>query len=157
MIGVDEFTVRRASVEDAMTIAAHRRAMFLDMGSAGEEALDEMAARFIPWVNQKLAAEEYLEWFAVAVDGSVAAGVGLWLIEWPPHHIGGAPRRGYLMNVYTEKRFRRLGLAGHLMESAMDWCRSHGIEVIVLHASNRARPLYEAMGFAATNEMRMVL
>jgi hypothetical protein len=39
------FTVRQASVDEAATIAHHRRAMFLEMGSACEAALDEMAVR----------------------------------------------------------------------------------------------------------------
>jgi GNAT superfamily N-acetyltransferase len=157
MNGTDGFSVQRGSVKDAAVIARHRRLMFLEMGSATEAALDEMAARFEPWVEQKIAAEEYLEWFAIAGDGSVAAGTGLWLIEWPPHFMGRAPRRGYLMNVYTERRFRRLGLAKLVIENAMDWCRGHGVEVMVLHASDAGRPLYEAMGFAATNEMRRML
>lgn len=152
-----EFTVRRASVDDAATIADHRRAMFLEMQSADEAALDEMAARFASWVEQKLASDEYLGWFVIAEDGSVAAGAGMWLMEWPPHYLGRAPRRGYLMNVYTEKDYRRLGLAKHLVETAMEWCHNHGVDVMVLHASEAGRPMYEAMGFKSTNEMRIQL
>ena len=105
------FVVRRACVADARTVAHHRRAMFLEMHSAGEAELDEMAERFTSWVEEKLARDEYLGWLAVAEDGSIAAGAGMWLMEWPPHYLGKAPRRGYLMNVYTEKRHRRFGLA----------------------------------------------
>jgi len=31
------------------------------------------------------------------------------------------------------------------------------VDVVVLHASPEGRPLYEALGFAATNEMRIQL
>lgn len=151
------FTVRRASVADAPTIAHHRRAMFLEMQSADEAALDKMAARFTPWVEEKLAIDEYLGWLVVAEDGSVAAGAGMWLMEWPPHYLGRSPHRGYLMNVYTEANFRRLGLAKELVETAMEWCRNHGVDVVVLHASDAGRPMYEAMGFKSTNEMRIQL
>ncbi len=61
------------------------------------------------------------------------------------------------MNVYTEKSYRRLGLAKHLVETAMEWCRGHGVDVMALHASAAGRPMYEAMGFKSTNEMRIQL
>ncbi len=131
--------------------------MFKEMRSAGEAALDEMAARFGPWVEEKLAAEEYLGWFAIAADGAIAAGAGLWLMDWPPHVVGRAKRRGYLLNVYTEKAFRRRGLARHLVEVAMTWCYEHDVDTVVLHASDAGRRMYEEMGFRATNEMRIVL
>src|SRR5690348_5574252 len=88
----DGFMVRRASVADAATIVHHRRAMCLEMRPADEAALNEMAARFAPWVEEKIEADEYLGWFAVAADGAIAAGAGLWLLEWPPHFMGRAPR-----------------------------------------------------------------
>jgi ribosomal protein S18 acetylase RimI-like enzyme len=65
--------------------------------------------------------------------------------------------RGNILNVYTAAEFRRRGLAGELMKAAMRWCRSNGVDVVVLHASPDGRRLYEAMGFAATNEMRIKL
>ena len=153
----DGFVLRRAGVEDAQEITRQRRAMFRDMRNAEASALDEMEARFLPWVTSKLAAGEYLGWFAVAADGAIAAGAGLWLMEWPPHMVGKAGRRGYLLNVYTGERFRRRGLAKALVEIAMEWCRANGIDVMVLHASDVGRSIYEQLGFAATNEMRMVV
>lgn len=149
--------LRRAAVADAAEITRHRREMFREMRNGEAAALGEMEARFLPWVTAKLAAEEYLGWFAVAEDGTIAAGAGLWLMEWPPHMLGRSSRRGYLLNVYTDPRFRRRGLAKELVEVATDWCRINGIDVMVLHASNAGRSIYEQLGFAPTNEMRMVV
>jgi hypothetical protein len=44
-----------------------------------------MSEKFRPWVKRKMEAGEYLAWFANAPDESVAAGAGLWLMDWPPH------------------------------------------------------------------------
>jgi hypothetical protein len=41
------------------------------------------------------------------------------------------------------------------MDTVLQWCRKNGIDTIVLHASPAGRSLYEAMGFTATNEMRL--
>jgi len=65
--------------------------------------------------------------------------------------------RGNILNVYTAVEFRRRGLAGELVKEAIHWCRSHGVDVVVLHASPDARRLYESMGFLGTNEMRIKL
>src|SRR4051812_33678169 len=107
--------IRRASVADAAIITGHRRAMFTDMGHRDAAALDAMAAAFHPWVTAKLEVHEYLAWFAVDSDGSVAAGVGLWLMDWPPHLVGAGGRRGNIVNVYTQPERRRKGLARDLI------------------------------------------
>lgn len=150
------FTIRPGTAEDAETIVAHRRAMFFDGGFRDERALDEMSAAFGPWLRRKMADGEYLAWFAIAADGSIAAGAGLWLMDWPPHMIGPGRWCGNIVNVYTEPDCRRMGLARRLMDTALDWCRSKGVRAVILHASDEGRPLYEKMGFTATNEMRIV-
>jgi len=108
-------------------------------------------------VREKMSAGEYLGWFAMAEDGSVAAGAGLWLMDWPPHMVGPGSRRGNILNVYTRPEFRRQGLARRLIETAIDWCRANGVRTVILYASDEGRPLYRALGFEASNEMRMTM
>jgi len=151
-----DYTLRRADYYDAHTITGHRRAMFSDMGY-GEEALDPMSLRFLAWVKPRLTNGEYLAWLAIAPDGSVAAGMGLWLMEWPPPMVGPGARRGNIVNVYTERGHRRLGLARLLMNTALDWCRENGICTVILHASTEGRSLYESLGFLPTNELRLTI
>lgn len=151
----EPFPIRAAAPADAATIIHHRRAMFFDMGRRDEAWLDGVAASFLPWVRQKLETGEYLGWFAVAPDQSVAAGAGLWLLDWFPHRLDRGSLRGYLLNVYTEPAFRRRGLARQLVQVALDHCRERGITIATLHASDEGRPLYESMGFKQTNEMRI--
>lgn len=147
--------IRPATLEDAATIAAQRRAMFFDMGYRDDSVLDSMTEAFLPWVREKMSAGEYLGWFAAAEDGSIAAGAGLWLMDWPPHMIGPGNRRGNILNVYTHPDFRRQGLARRLTQTAVNWCREHGVRTVILHASDEGRDLYRALGFEATNEMRL--
>jgi ribosomal protein S18 acetylase RimI-like enzyme len=153
----DGFHLRRASATDVETLVAHRRAMFHDMGYNDDAALNDMSTKFRVWVLQRMNAEEYLAWLVYAPDGSVAAGTGLWLMDWPPHMVGKGPRRGNILNVYTHERFRRRGLARELMDVVLRWCRENQVDTIILHASNDGRNLYESMGFIATNEMRLRL
>jgi GNAT superfamily N-acetyltransferase len=153
----DGFTIRRAFEEEIDTLVAHRRSMFRDMGYSDDAALDSMAAKCKPWLLAKMKSGEYLAWLAVDAQGTVAAGAGLWLMEWIPHMIGKGVRRGNIINVYTEQKFRQLGLARSLMETVIQWCRENEIDTVILHASDAGRGLYESMGFGTTNEMRIRL
>lgn len=157
-MGIAEgIALRRASVEDARTIAAHRRSMFRDMGYQDKGALDAMMAKFLPWLEAKMASGDYLAWLAVAADDLVVAAAGLWLMDWPAHMLGSCARRGNILNVYTEPEFRRRGLARCLIEAALSWCRANGVDFVILHASSEGRALYESLGFQAGNEMRIKL
>jgi predicted GNAT family acetyltransferase len=78
-------------------------------------------------------------------------------MEWPPHLAHLEPVRGNIVNVYVEPAYRRRGLARALTEACLDWCRQHTIHMVILHASDAGRPVYAALGFEPTNEMRLVL
>jgi ribosomal protein S18 acetylase RimI-like enzyme len=153
----EEFTIRCASTTDLETLVAHRRTMFADIGHKDEAALDSMSEKFRVWLLDHMNAGDYLAWLVSARDGSIAAGAGLWLMDWPPHLVGRSQKRANILNVYTEEKFRRLGLARKLMDAVLAWCRENTIDTIILHASATGRSLYESMGFQATNEMRLVL
>jgi GNAT superfamily N-acetyltransferase len=90
-------------------------------------------------------------------NGAIAAGLGLWLMDWPPHMIGPGAPRGNILNVYTRPENRRMGLARKLMDTSLAWCLLHGVRAVILHASADGRRLYELLGFKPTNEMRISL
>ena len=149
--------IRTATLDDCDTIIAHRRAMFSEMGHRDEAALDAMTHFFRPWLRRKMEAREYLTWLAIAPDGAVAGGTGLWLMDWAPHMIGPGTPRGNILNVYTAPQFRRQGIARRLVTEILNWCRANRIHTVILHASQDGRSLYEALGFQPTNEMRLNL
>jgi GNAT superfamily N-acetyltransferase len=154
---MEHASIRPATHDDIETLVTHRRAMFFEMGHRDETVLDTMTAAFRPWLLARMATREYLAWVATGSDASIVAGLGLWLMDWPPHMIGPGARRGNIVNVYTESAHRRRGFAQRLMEVALDWCRSNGIRAVILHASNDGRALYEKLGFKPTNEMRLLI
>ncbi len=131
--------------------------MFLDMGYPDNDAMRQMLDAFHPWLLKKMEAGEYLAWFAIAADHQIAAGLGLWLMDWPPHMLGPGRWRPNILNVYTRPESRRNGLARQLMETALAWCRANQLTTVILHASDAGRPLYASMGFQPSTEMRMIL
>jgi GNAT superfamily N-acetyltransferase len=134
--------------------------MFLDMGYPDDDAMRGMLERFRPWLLAKMQAGDYLAWFAVeqrAPDKPVSAGLGMWLMDWPPHMLGPGRWRPNILNVYTRPENRRQGLARSLVEHALTWCREKQLSTVILHASDAGRPLYRSMGFQPSTEMRMIL
>jgi GNAT superfamily N-acetyltransferase len=153
----EEFSIRQGTLDETEWVVAHRRAMFVAMGYRDDGTMQQMIREFRPWLAQKMKTGEYLAWFAVDQGGAIAAGLGMWLMDWPPHMLGPGPARANILNVYTRPESRRMGLARTLVEQAMEWCRANGISTVILHASDAGRPLYESMGFRPTSEMRIIL
>jgi GNAT superfamily N-acetyltransferase len=144
---------RIATPADAPLIAAHRRAMFADMGGADPSTLDAMTRSFEPWVACKIAEGKYLGWITEDT-GTPVAGAGLLILDWPPHPFDPAgEHRGYLLNVFVEPDYRKRGLAHALVERCLAEAHRLNLRVVALHSSDAGRRIYEAFGFRASNEM----
>jgi len=147
---------RLAIAGDAALITRHRHRMFVDAGRRDDQVLQIMDDHHEPWVAKAIVDGRYIGWLTED-EGTVVAGAGLLLLDWPPHPLD--PRsclRGYLCNVYVEPSHRRRKLASNLIDLALAEARRRGIRVVSLHSTDEGRPLYEANGFRATNEMFFV-
>jgi GNAT superfamily N-acetyltransferase len=108
------------------------------------------------FLEQAIPTGSFRGWLA-SVEGRIVAGGAVLLSPWPSHTYDGECRRATILNVYTYPEFRRRGIARQLMGTMIDWCRDQGLAVVYLHASPDGRPLYEALGFEPTAEMRFKL
>jgi GNAT superfamily N-acetyltransferase len=148
----ERLQVRRVERGDAELISSHRRRMFAEDGRPQEE-LDAMSGPFLAWIEERLADGRYVG-FLVEEAGQVIAGIGLMVIDWPPHFLHPASsQRGYICNVFVEREHRGKGLAAMLMERAEEEFRRRGVTYLVLHASKLGRPVYERLGWQNTAEM----
>ena len=148
------FEIRAATVADAALITAHRRAMFLDMGCPDDVDMETMNRNFEPWVTRMIGEGKYLARIAEDCNHPIAS-ASLLILDWPPilnDPVG--EHRGYLFNVFVEPKHRRRGLARALIERCMDEAHRRRIRMVALHSSDAGRPLYEALGFSATQEMQ---
>jgi GNAT superfamily N-acetyltransferase len=151
----NEFFIRPATIHDLDTVLRQRWKMFEEMGAdnrAGLEKMTELARTFF-W--PRLANGMYQAWLVENTEGAVIAGCGIILLDYQPNPFAPSPTHPMIINMYTDPLFRRRGIARKLMEIQIDWCRDNGYRAITLHASDDGRPLYEALGFKPTNEMRL--
>jgi GNAT superfamily N-acetyltransferase len=112
-------TARPVAKHDLKLICEHRERMFAESGRT-REALRPMTAAFEQWLSPRLADGSYFGWM-LEDAGVVIAGLGMMVIDWPPHPSHPADhRRAYILNVFVEPEHRRKGLAKRLMALAED-------------------------------------
>src|SRR5262249_19622793 len=111
-------TTRPLGPDDIDLICRHREEMFRASNAPGrgDELLRTMTAAFRTWVAPRLKDGSYFG-YIVEDAGQAIAGIGLMLIDWPPHPSHPAEdKRGYVLNVYVEPSHRGRGLAKMLMQ-----------------------------------------
>ena len=137
--------------------------MFTEMGLLPPHFHSDLVSRTLEYLRHAIPAGEYVGWMASTVDQGdvVVAGAGVQLRRILPHPLIVGEHRSIahghqaiVLNVFTERHWRRHGLAATLMQHVIEWARSSAIETLVLHASDEGRPLYERLGFVQTSEMR---
>ena len=66
-------------------------------------------------------------------------------------------RYGYVWGVFVNPQRRREGIASALVRRSMNDLQQLGYSRVLLHASVMGNPVYEALGFTTTNEMKVDL
>ena len=85
-------------------------------------------------------------------NGKVVACASMSYIEIMPTFSHPTGNRAHLMNVYTNANYRRQGVARKLVQMLIDEARGKGVTEISLDATDLGRPLYETLGFCASDE-----
>ncbi len=89
----------------------------------------------------------------IALDNGIAvACASISYIDIMPTFSHPTGKRAFIMNVYTKDEYRRRGIARKLVTMLIDEARKRGVTEIGLNATDSGRPLYEALGFGASDE-----
>jgi GNAT superfamily N-acetyltransferase len=150
-----DITIREAASSELAIILHHRRSMFRDMGEGTVEELNRMIEVATPWLERAIADGSYRHWLVVDGSGRVAGGGGVLICPWPANPKDPCTERAVILNVYTEREFRRRGIARLVMVTIVEWLKQKGFRSANLHSSKEGRELYEKLGFEATSEMRL--
>lgn len=92
-------------------------------------------------------------------NGEIVASAGVMIRDDFPANTLKPRRYGWIMDVYVLPEHRRHGHARRLTQETLTWLRAKGVVFARLVASEQAKQarLYEKLGFAFSNEMRLHL
>lgn len=150
-----DYTIRFATKNDAATVQQQREAMFAAMGEP-VDTLSRLRDGSLAW-HQRVLGDGSYTGLLVEYGREIIGGGGILWQDMPPNPETGSSTRGYIMNMYVQPQYRRVGLGRILTQQLLDEARARGIRVVTLHPSQAGKPLYESFGFAGTDEMKALL
>jgi GNAT superfamily N-acetyltransferase len=148
---------RRAALRDLDVLVRQRRGMWLSMGGQDRANLDEHDRTFRRWIRTRLRSGRVVGWVAETKGQEIVAGAIVWLRPSVPQPGGRGLVQPYLLSMYTEPGWRRLGLSSRIVGEAGKWAKNNGYGGVRLHASSMGRRLYLRQGFKRTWEMKLEL
>ena len=142
--------IREARPEELATAADFWGRMYRELQLGPELEADWRSKATSYFARRRTAAE--LEYFVAEAVGEVIGTAGALIHDGFPVEFHDR-RRGYIYGVYVVPAWRGKGLAARLTWAAVDWLRARGCTQIRLHAAEKARPIYDRLGFVPSNEM----
>jgi ribosomal protein S18 acetylase RimI-like enzyme len=125
-----------ATVNDDETLASHYLALGDSYGTPKEHFAPDARAQIIVFLREGRQ-HRGLKTFLALIDNNIAGSAACQLHIYPyPEVIKPAHRRfGYILSVYVEPQYRRMGVAQKLMDRAVKHLRTLGCTTVVLHSS----------------------
>lgn len=98
------------------------------------------------YYNRHLADGTFVSW--LALDGEQIIGTsGISFVEKPPYFGCPSGKIGLLSSMFTEREYRRRGIAKELLSRIVEEARSYGCKTIQITASDMGVLLYTDFGF----------
>ena len=145
--------IRPATEHDAALLAELRYEFRASLDEAAESR-HAFTSRCQSWMAERLRDDSsgWRCWVALAGD-RVTGTVWLQVIEKVPNPVAEPEAHGYVTNLYVSPELRGRGIGGRLLQMAVDWCGSHGVDAVILWPTPESRTLYARHGFAAAEDL----
>lgn len=145
---MNKIIYRKTTKADMKILMKLRLEMFREVnGLSGEYEYDE---NFI--FESRRYFESGEQTTVIASDGETLVGCAslsyTWIMPTFSHPTG---NRAHLMNVYTRADYRRREISKKMVEILIDEAKENGVTEISLDATEMGRPLYESLGFKASD------
>ncbi|MBU2488031.1 MAG: GNAT family N-acetyltransferase [Proteobacteria bacterium] len=147
-----DVSIRRAEPCDIPALVSHHRRMFEEIRAIMNRTVnsDQLAAMdrsYRDKLLEQIPIDQCAAWVA-QVRGKTAASGALSVTSQVPIPEDPGHLVGYFHSLYTEKTFRRMGLARIILEAAKAHADLMGIRRVQLGTSDAGRSLYESAGFS---------
>ncbi len=151
-------TIRPCRRDEWDILADHEYAMWCDIGAAPDQIRPDWRARTLRFIEDAAASRQFSASVAVAEGQTVGSACGQLFAGLSPDILEPCYKcKGYIWGVYVAPDWRRRGIARALTAAVTEHLRAAGCTQIHLQASAAGRPVYEKLGFAPSNEMRLMV
>lgn len=142
---------KRATLEDINTLvetrievlrAANKLCADTDMG--------EVERQSYLYYQKALSDGSHIAYLVFDESGCIGTG-GVSFFQVMPTYHNPNGKKAYIMNMYTNPKYRRKGIAYKTLDMLIKEIKSKGISSISLEATDMGRPLYEKYGFVKMN------
>jgi len=142
---------KRATLEDINTLvetrievlrAANKLCADTDMG--------EVERQSYLYYQKALSDGSHIAYLVFDESGCIGTG-GVSFFQAMPTYHNPSGKKAYIMNMYTNPKYRRKGIAYKTLDMLIKEIKSKGISSISLEATDMGRPLYEKYGFVKMN------
>ena len=142
---------KRATLEDINTSvetrievlrAANKLCADTDMG--------EVERQSYLYYQKALSDGSHIAYLVFDESGCIGTG-GVSFFQVMPTYHNPSGKKAYIMNMYTNPKYRRKGIAYKTLDMLIKEIKSKGISSISLEATDMGRPLYEKYGFVKMN------
>lgn len=105
------------------------------------------------YYQRHMADNTFISWIAVDIDESekIIATSGISIVEKPPYFSCQNGKIGLLSSMYTDKKYRRKGIAKELLSRIVNEAKEQDCCVIQITASDMGVLLYQDFGFIKNN------
>jgi GNAT superfamily N-acetyltransferase len=113
--------------------------------------MSEVKKQSYDYYKKVLSNNTHIAYLVFDRDVFIGAG-GVSFFQVMPTYHNPSGNKAYIMNMYTNPKYRRKGIAYHTLEMLVKDARDRGVTAISLEATDMGRPLYEKYGFVKMND-----
>lgn len=144
-------TYKKATIEDLDFLTKSRIEVLKAANKLADNVdMAEVEAQSYDYYKNALSAETHTAYLVFDDDRFIGAGRISYYRVMPTYH-NASGNKAYIMNMYTNPDYRRLGIATKTLELLVADAKERGVKAISLEATDMGRPLYEKFGFVKMN------
>jgi GNAT superfamily N-acetyltransferase len=148
----------RATHRDISTLVEQRHMMLEDILHRESKEHRIADAVYRKWIIEMSKQSRFVGFLGVQrVDTTVGGGC-VWIRDvQPTPNIGTRLESPYLISVYTDSRYRSMGIATAIARTAMEWSKENGYATMTLTASDYGKTVYRKQEWKRTSDRRINL
>lgn len=142
---------KRATLEDINTLVETRIEVLRAANKlCADTDIGEVERQSYLYYQKALSDGSHIAYLVFDESGCIGTG-GVSFFQVMPTYHNPSGKKAYIMNMYTNPKYRRKGIAYKTLDMLIKEIKSKGISSISLEATDMGRPLYEKYGFVKMN------